>query len=69
MRSYVAHAGLEFSMSPVMTLDTYDFLASTLHLSASQVSSIIPCLAFKTATPVRTVVQGTSQGSEWELSS
>lgn len=30
-------------------------------------SSTVPCLAFKTASPVMTGVQGTSIGSEWEL--
>lgn len=30
-------------------------------------SSSVPCLAFKTASPVMTGVQGTSIGFEWEL--
>lgn len=50
---------LNFFMLPMMTLDTYDSLASTLHISESQMSSIMLCLAFKPATSVMTVVQGT----------
>lgn len=32
-------------------------------------SSTMPCLAFKTATPVMTVIQGNSHGLEWEMNS